>query len=196
MAQAEKEIISLIGPSGSGKSTISQIIAVKLKWTFIDSDREIEKMAAMSVADIFRLKGEQEFRAREAAFLKEFEANCPGNTILSTGGGMPVPEANWQLLASISTVVYLSAPLEVLVTRINHGENRPLLSGTDAAEAASGGAERANELNELKLLLGKLISRRESIYSRAQYKIDTSGESPEQLADKIISLCGVTPLNT
>lgn len=196
MARANKRVIALIGPSGSGKSCIGQILAVKLGFQFLDSDRQIEKDCSMSVTDIFRKEGESAFRRREAAFLEEFCAGLPQNTVLSTGGGLPVPEENWRLLDSVSILVYLFAPLEVLVTRINQGENRPLLSAGTGAVASKAALEGENELEALKARLGNLISWRERIYSRAQYKIDTSGGDPEELADKIISLTGVMPLNT
>ncbi len=97
---------------------------------------------------------------------------------------MPVFNDNLDLLNSFSTVVYLSAPLEVLVTRIKQGEHRPLLSGAETNQDSSAD-------NLLSSRLGKLIAERESIYNRARYKIDTSSAEPEELADDIISMIGL-----
>ncbi|MBQ0738427.1 (d)CMP kinase, partial [Aquimarina celericrescens] len=35
--------IAVCGYMGSGKSTVSQLLAEKLKWDFIELDKEIEK---------------------------------------------------------------------------------------------------------------------------------------------------------
>lgn len=176
--------IALIGPSGSGKSIIGLCIAKKLGWTFRDSDREIEADCGMTVSEIFRAAGEEEFRRLESQYLKAMVGNRTQNFVLSTGGGMPIFNDNMNLLESFATLVYLIAPLEVLVTRIKSGEDRPLLSGSETKrdEAAD---------NQLILRLGKLIAERESIYNRARYKIDTSSADPEQLADDIIEMAGL-----
>lgn len=233
----EKSVVALLGPSGSGKSSIGQCIARKLDWDFLDSDREIEVLTGLSIAEIFRKNGEAAFRNLEKLFLEnlvfslgsglsnlgkgirsQLEAGAPsceavsstaeavsfvgqassstgepklevasyraGGCVLSTGGGMPIFNDNIALLQSFATLVYLTAPLEVLVTRIKTSENRPLLSGSET---------KRDEVtdNELILRLGKLIAERESIYNLARYRIDTSSSSPEQLADDIIEMAGL-----
>ena len=180
----EPTAIALIGPSGSGKSSIGLSLAAKTAWVYIDSDREIEASCGMAVAQIFDTHGERSFREKESSCLKKLSASRRKNFILSTGGGMPVFNDNFDALNSIATLVYLNAPLEVLVTRIKMGEERPLLSGAD--NIRNTGAD-----NQLSLRLGKLIAERESIYNRARYKIDTSSSSPEDLADDIIRMIGL-----
>jgi shikimate kinase len=178
--------IALIGPSGSGKSNIGKIIAEKLKWQFIDSDREIEEACGKTIAQIFRDSGEAEFRNQESSFIEKLQAQNAKDFVLSTGGGMPIFADNFSRLQSMAVLVYLSAPLEVLVTRIKFGEERPLLGSGGSAPTEE--AARA----EAKLRLEKLIAERESIYNRARYRIDTSQADAEQLADDIIRLVGVS----
>ena len=57
--------IVLIGFRCSGKSTIGEIIAKKLKRTFVDCDDYIEKKTHLSVREIFDIAGESYFRTLE-----------------------------------------------------------------------------------------------------------------------------------
>ena len=45
--------IVLVGMMGCGKSTIGKIVAEKLNWFFLDSDKEIENEMNLSTKDIF-----------------------------------------------------------------------------------------------------------------------------------------------
>lgn len=181
----EKKGIALIGPSGSGKSSTGRLVAARLKWKFIDSDRQIEKLCAKTIAQIFHDSGEAEFRRQEALFLEELRASNQSKLVIATGGGTPIFADNFSLLDSMFVLVYLHAPVEVLVTRIKLGEERPLLSS-----GANPGENKAT-LSETKLRLEKLIAERHSIYNRARYRIDTSEAAAEQVADDIIRLVGV-----
>lgn len=180
-----KSAIALIGPSGTGKSSIGKLIAERLRWNFIDCDREIERRSGKSIAEIFREAGEPEFRKQESCYLQELYSNKLEQLVISTGGGMPIFADNFSLLESMSVLVYLCAPVEVLVTRIKFGEERPLLSSAGSTTV------HPDALVEAKSRLEKLIAERESIYNRARYKIDTSRANAEQLADDIIKLVGV-----
>jgi len=180
----EKSVIALIGPSGSGKSSIGKRLAAILNWEFLDTDREIERISSKTVAQIFELEGEQEFRRKERELLDDLASVGRKELVLSTGGGFPVFGNNWEKLEALATVVYLTAPLEVLVTRVNTGEQRPLLAGS----AEHGQAE---VLAQTKAKLGKLITERESIYNRARYRIDTSSASAVHLSFDIIRLTGL-----
>ena len=50
--------IVLVGMMGCGKSTIGKIVAEKLKWIFIDTDKEIESIMKLSIKEIFERFGE------------------------------------------------------------------------------------------------------------------------------------------
>ena len=54
--------IVLIGMMGAGKSSLGVRLAETLGMPFRDADNEIEKAAAMSIAEIFEQHGEQAFR--------------------------------------------------------------------------------------------------------------------------------------
>ena len=58
--------IALVGLRGAGKSTVGQALADSLGASFVELDRLVEADAGMSLAEIFELRGEAEFRELEA----------------------------------------------------------------------------------------------------------------------------------
>jgi len=126
---------------GAGKSTVGRQLSRALKKQFIDSDKAIEERTGASIALIFDLEGEAGFRRREQAVIEELTAL--DEIVLATGGGAVLAEANRSNLMSRGFVVYLSAPLDLLIERTARDRLRPLLRTTDpAARVAELLAER------------------------------------------------------
>ena len=76
----------LIGMMGSGKSTIGYLLAKKLKFLFIDIDKNIEKNEETTISNIFKEKGEKYFRDIEEKITLDVlkkKSNC----VISLGGG-------------------------------------------------------------------------------------------------------------
>ena len=92
--------IVLIGFMGTGKSTIGQRLARKLGMIFVDTDREIEKITGMTVAEIFRKHGEKRFRSEEKLLAHKL-AQREG-LIISCGGGMPLDPENMKVLGALT----------------------------------------------------------------------------------------------
>jgi shikimate kinase len=126
---------------GAGKSTVGRQLSRALKKQFIDSDKAIEERTGASIALIFDLEGEAGFRRREQVVIEELTAL--DEIVLATGGGAVLAEANRSNLMSRGFVVYLSAPLDLLIERTARDRLRPLLRTTDpAARVAELLAER------------------------------------------------------
>ena len=53
----------LIGFSGSGKSSAGKLLAKKLKFNFLDTDKKIEANLNMKISEIITGKGEKYFRS-------------------------------------------------------------------------------------------------------------------------------------
>ncbi len=123
--------IFLVGPMGAGKSTVGRQLSRALKKRFIDSDKAIEERTGASIALIFDVEGEEGFRRREHAIIDELTAL--DDIVLATGGGAVLHEDNRAALRSRGFVVYLSAPLELLVERTARDRSRPLLQTDDPA---------------------------------------------------------------
>ena len=69
-SKAQQKTILLIGLMGCGKTSVGKRLARLLDMKFVDADSEIEKAAGLSVSDIFKLYGEDEFRAGERRVMK------------------------------------------------------------------------------------------------------------------------------
>lgn len=118
--------IILTGFMGAGKSTVGALLAERLGWRFLDSDRLIETHAGRTIAAIFAEQGEPAFRELEAAVIRE-SAAAP-HLVLALGGGAVETSATRDFLSTLpdTVIVYLDAPLDVLVSRCARHEEGPV----------------------------------------------------------------------
>lgn len=121
--------IFLVGPMGAGKTTIGRNLAQIVGKRFVDADREVETRSGASISLIFELEGEAGFRRRERAVIEDLTAG--EGMVVATGGGAVLDPSNRALLRKHGTVVYLHAPLDVLVRRTRRDRSRPLLQTAD-----------------------------------------------------------------
>ena len=70
MIKKNNKIILLVGLMGSGKTSVGRRLAKKLNLPFVDGDQEIEKAAGLSLIDVLKCFGEEEYRAGEARVMK------------------------------------------------------------------------------------------------------------------------------
>ena len=125
--------IVLIGAPGSGKSTVGAALSKKLALDFVDTDQLIEDREGKAITDIFVVDGEPYFRAVELETLKQ--VLTMDNLVVSLGGGAPISEqAQHELLASDSTVVFLDVSLATAAPRVGFNRDRPLLLGNPRAQ--------------------------------------------------------------
>jgi len=144
--------IILIGFMGSGKTTMGEKLAKKLNYKFLDTDKEIENLIGMSIAQIFESKGEKYFRTIEKQFLRNLDVS---NTVIATGGGLPCFNNNIDYLNQIGITVYLKYSAEDLYERLkSETEKRPIIAG------------KSNE--ELLLFIKELLYTRKAYYEKAQ----------------------------
>ncbi len=121
-----KDNIVLIGFMGSGKTTFGKACAKKLGMEFLDADEYIVNKAGKSIPQIFAEDGEEAFRQLETEVLMNWRDNL-SNTVLATGGGMPLRKENARLLKEIGRVEYLTATTKEIYDRVKGDTNRPLL---------------------------------------------------------------------
>ena len=117
---------------GAGKSTTGRQLAKALGKTFVDSDAEIEKTTGASISLIFELEGEEGFRKRERLTIDQLTQR--EDVVLATGGGAILDKDNRADLVNRGFVVYLHAPIELLVARTSKDKKRPLLQNGNPRE--------------------------------------------------------------
>ncbi len=175
--------IALVGLMGVGKSTVGRRLARRLELDFADGDDEIEAAAGMSVAEIFARYGEAEFRALEARVMRRLLEGP--RIVLATGGGAVLNPDTRAHMAQCATSVWMRADLDVVVSRVQRRDTRPLLRGRDPAEALRTLAEVRYPLYGLAdvtvdLGLGAHTEAVETIIRslRAFWKTQDGGEQP------------------
>src|SRR6185437_14541282 len=103
MAKSKTSNIFLIGPMGAGKSSVGKYLAQQLNMDFYDTDEEIETRTGVEIGWIFDLEGEEGFRRRETAIIKEL-IHLP-KIVLATGGGSILEEENREMLRDHGTII-------------------------------------------------------------------------------------------
>lgn len=163
-----KNNIILIGLSTCGKTTLGKDLSKELNMDFIDCDDYIEKKTKLKISEIFSKYGESYFRELEKEVVEELK-NCK-NTIISTGGGMPIYNHNINTLKEVGRVIFINTPIEELIKRNEEVKNRPLLKG------------------DIVNKIGKLYEERINIYNMAHYTIDTMGLNYKEILKSIIHI--------
>ena len=132
MTKDKKKVI-LTGYRATGKSTVGRILADKLGWLFMDTDREIEKREGCSIAQMVAEQGWDFFRGLERDILLELVP--VQNIVIACGGGAILHKDAWETLKAVSLVVWLTADPETICQRLaadsRTADQRPALTDSD-----------------------------------------------------------------
>lgn len=149
--------IALIGLRGAGKSTLGQRLADDLGYAFIELSREIEKFAGCSINEIHALYGTPAYRRYERRALEEAIQIYP-EVVIATPGGLVSDAANFNLLLSHCTTIWLQAdPADHMGRVAAQGDMRPMAASREAME-------------DLK----RILAGRSAFYSKADLHFNTS----------------------
>jgi shikimate kinase len=115
---SEASSIILCGPPYTGKTTLGQQAAAKLRWTFIDTDRLLEKYYGVEITcrEIYRMEGEEQFRRLESQAIATLKGSH--KCVIALGGGtFNLPE-NARFLKTLGSLYYLKTPFDILLKRL------------------------------------------------------------------------------
>lgn len=101
----EKTKIVLTGYRATGKTSVGRILAERLFFSFLDTDREIEKQQGKSISEMVAEHGWNYFRAVERDFLSSLLSR--ENLVVAPGGGAILHREVWIKLMETSLVVWL-----------------------------------------------------------------------------------------
>ncbi len=162
-----KKTIVFTGLMGAGKTAIGRKVAQVLDLPFIDSDHEIEAVSRLSVADLFALYGETEFRALERRVIARLLEE--GGRVVSTGGGAFMNAQTRQAIAERAVSVWLKADINVLMERVMKNRNRPLLKTSDP-----------------RAVMERLMAERHPVYALADVTVQSRDEPKEVIAQDVL----------
>jgi shikimate kinase len=164
--------ISLIGFMGTGKSSVAKALKAHYPYFKVaDCDSLIVDRSGKSIADIFAEDGEDIFRSLESVAIHDILSQ--EKTIVATGGGAILREANRQILKDRSWVIWLSASPEVIYDRIKNESHRPLLGTGSASDEI---------IEQIRTLLHQRFNAYREI---TDVMINTNGLTPDQVAEAI-----------
>ncbi|MBA3296754.1 MAG: shikimate kinase [Acidobacteria bacterium] len=163
--------IYLVGFMAAGKSTVAEALATRLQWRAEDVDELIEARERRPVADIFALHGEPYFRAAERDILRLL---LPlRHVVVATGGGTFMDPEVRTAINMDGVSIWLDVPFEELLARLPNDGRRPMAADRAAME----------HLFEVRI----------AAYGAARLRVDASGVSAEEVAERIL---GQLPLIT
>jgi 3-dehydroquinate synthase len=158
--------VILTGFMGTGKTTIGRALALKLGWRFLDTDSKIEDRSGISVPEIFAEHGEEHFRSLERQLCRELMSLQ--ETVIATGGGMPLDPGNRKLLSSAGVVFCLRCGTEEILARIGNIKGRPMLKCQNPDKRVK-----------------SLLLEREASYASFPYQVNTSGLPVEDSVNRL-----------
>jgi shikimate kinase len=160
--------VALVGLMGVGKTTIGRRLADSTGVRFLDADEEIEKAAALSVADIFSSYGESGFRDGEQKVIARLLEEGP--QILATGGGAFVQAQTREVIRNRAITVWLKTDLKVIARRVANKTHRPLLHNRDPMD-----------------VLKEHEEKRYPFYALADITVDTGDHSHAKSVDLVLN---------
>ncbi len=158
----------LVGMMGSGKSCTGPYLAKELDYSFVDTDKVIEKASGQSISLIFEQDGEKAFRDIESQVLSAIGQRH--SLVVATGGGLVTRSENWGILHQ-GIVIWLDPGLDRLLLRLKSDPgDRPLLNNDDPLGA-----------------LESLFIQREKFYLEADLHLQVVNEDPAAVAKLILN---------
>ncbi len=151
---------------GTGKTEVAKLLAAAMGMKYICTDEVIEDKERRSINDIFKKSGEPYFRRIEKEVVQKVAQL--DKFVIDTGGGVVLDDENIQNLKKNGKLICLTATAEVILERTKRYRHRPLLNVDDP-----------------RTKVEELLTARAPFYGQADFSIDTTGLTAEQVAAEI-----------
>ncbi|WP_319469290.1 homoserine kinase [uncultured Pseudodesulfovibrio sp.] len=115
--------ITLVGMAAAGKSTLGSLLAQRLQWGQLDTDRHMEAYYGMPLQAIMDTFGLEEFLKIEGYLVSELGLT---RTVISTGGSVIYSKPAMDQLKQLGPVILLDIDEATFLERVGDGENRGL----------------------------------------------------------------------
>lgn len=163
--------ICLMGLRGAGKSTLGALAGQALGLPFVELNHEIEDHSGMPVDEVMALYGQEGYRKLEAQAVDRVIAMHDSAVMAVAGGIVSEPETFSTLLTHFHTIWLKARPGEHMTRVRAQGDERPMAGNPEAMEQ-----------------LKSILRSREELYGKAQFVIDTSGQTVEHSLQDLLSL--------
>ena len=154
------KIIYFLGFMASGKTVIGKQFSSMMSWPFYDTDDLIEEKAGKSISQIFADQGEEAFRKIETDIIHQVAQKK--HQVIALGGGAVLRTKNWKIISKSGISICLTAPVNVLISRISQKSHRPLMYNLTG--------------NELGQKIENMLEERQPYYQRADYTFENGGQ--------------------
>jgi len=161
--------VVLIGYRGTGKTVVGNRLAKVLNKRLVKMDELITEKAGMSIPEIVEKYGWDKFRDLESEVAEE--VGKMDDCIVDTGGGVILRKVNVDNLRKKGVIILLKADVKTIIERIKDDQERPSLTRKKSF---------TEEVAEV------LEQRRKKYEEAADYAIDTSKLTVDEVVDKII----------
>jgi shikimate kinase len=157
---------------GCGKSTVGRKVSRFAHIDFVDTDTMVEQREGATVADTITYQGEEYFRTVERVVLED--TATMENTIISTGGGLPVWGDNMERMKQLGLTIYLRRSPANIISRLSpYGrQKRPKIRGMND--------------EQLFEFMTTHMAEREPIYSQADVVLDCDKMADNEVIDTIL----------
>ncbi|WP_316897321.1 homoserine kinase [Pseudodesulfovibrio indicus] len=118
--------ITLVGMAGAGKSTLGGLLAARLDWGQLDTDRYMESYYGLTLQGIMDSYGLDDFLRIEEELVSGLNLT---RTVISTGGSVIYGDRAVARLKELGPVVLLDIDEPTFIKRVGSGENRGLAIG-------------------------------------------------------------------
>ncbi len=159
--------VALVGFMGTGKSRIGWELSRALALHFVDTDKVIERVAGLTIQQIFEVYDESTFRSFESEVVDRCTAL--DQAVVSTGGGTFTREENRRKLLARGPVIALRASPETILERTRK-HPRVLLQVPDPL----------GKINEL-------LAVRKPFYDLAPIQVSTDGRMRRDVVAEIMA---------